>query len=180
MKVNFKRGAKNFPDFINVDDEKDTKPDHVVDYLKDNLPFKDNSVTEVRAHGFFQTLGEEFEHFVKELYRVCESGCMVDIIVPHHRSDNFYDSFDNKRVITTNNIKELSKKYGDYKVSQGGKSSLAVKLDVDFELVGFNFSISEQYAEAMKDQNNMQQLQELSDRFANVTKEINIQLVVLK
>jgi len=100
MKINLGSGYKRIDGFLNVDDDPLVEPDFLVDIEASKLPFKDNSVEEVRAHHILEHIGAGFIPLMQEIYRVCKHGAILDIVVPHHFHDNFYSDPTHKRPIT--------------------------------------------------------------------------------
>ena len=111
MKLNLGSGLKRYDGYLNVDYDPLVNPDYIVDIEKGDLPFEDNSVDAVIAHHILEHIGENFLHFMQELYRVCKDGAIIDIEVPHHRHENFFGDPTHKRPITVEMLKKFSKKY---------------------------------------------------------------------
>jgi SAM-dependent methyltransferase len=85
MKLHLGCGLKKKSGWINVDIEKDVKPDVMHDLNKYPWPFKNNSVDEIYMSNVLEHLHDLYK--VKdELYRISKHGCLVKIIVPHHNS----------------------------------------------------------------------------------------------
>ena len=84
MKINIGGGFKRYDGFVNLDADPLTNPDYLVRLGEDVLPFEDNTVDEVKAYHILEHIGPGFFQLMKELYRVAEHGCILDIIVPHH------------------------------------------------------------------------------------------------
>ena len=180
MKINLGCGFNKLNDFVNCDSNKRCKPDKVVDFSKGKLPFKDSEVDEVFANCFFEKLGDNFYDIMKEIYRVCKSGAFVDINFIHPRNDLFYSNPEFVRPLSIDIFRHFSKKYAQwYEETQKKGLSVALDLDVDFEIVDFRFGIESEYEQTLKE-NNPGQMEALSRRFANVQNEINVKLVVIK
>lgn len=142
MKVNLGSGYTKFEDYINIDGDPLTNPDYVVNLEKDALPLEDDTVTDIRAHHIFEHIGEGYYNLMKEIYRVCKDGAIIDIAVPHHRSDVWYGDPSHVRFITVDNLKQFSKSYNNWHIETYNSSSgFGLRLDVDFEIVDVNYEL---------------------------------------
>lgn len=142
MKINIGSGYTRFTDFVNLDDDLLVKPDHVINLDDENirLPFADNSVSEVRAHHILEHIGSGFIPLMKELYRVCENGAVLDIAVPHHFHEVFYGDPTHKRPITVSGMSMFSQKNNHEHIAQhNGNSGMGLKYGIDFEMVWYDF-----------------------------------------
>jgi SAM-dependent methyltransferase len=154
MKINLGAGLKRVDGFLNVDSDVQCNPDFVVnlDDVNLRLPFEDNSVEEVVAHHILEHIGEGFFQLMKELYRVCKPGAIVDVIVPHHLHDVYYGDFTHRRPITVNAMYQLGKKYClDHQSRFGSNTGHAFTLGVDFEMVWYDFDYDEFYLPLIQD-----------------------------
>src|SRR3990167_1523422 len=79
--------------YIGIDILAGTKVDIVLDLRKYPLPFADNTVDAIYADHFLEHLTiEEVHKVMKEIHRVCRSGALVEIRVPHFSGfTNFYE-----------------------------------------------------------------------------------------
>jgi predicted SAM-dependent methyltransferase len=181
MKVNLGAGYKRFDGFVNVDMDAATNPDFVADVGKDRLPFDDSTVDEIIAHHIFEHLGgDTFFHCLKELYRVCKDGAVIDVHVPHFRHDYFYGDPTHVRPITIEMMNRFSKRYNDNELSGNpGTTPFAYQVGVDFEIVWHEYQIedwfTEQYKEAPEDVVNL-----AARIYNNVIQEIHFKMVVKK
>lgn len=144
IKLHLGSGHKRYKGYINVDYDEHCKPDVVLNLEKDNFPWEDNSVSGVIAHHVFEHLGDGYFHFLQELYRVCENGALIDVVVPHHRHDYFLNDPTHKRPITVDGMLLFSKKHNQYCIDiNDGSSKLGMFYNVDFEIVETNFKLDE-------------------------------------
>lgn len=185
MKINIGGGYKRYPDFLNIDYDKNANPDYVLDLEKDILPFDDSTVEEVKAHHILEHLGDGFFHCMKEIYRVCEDGAIVDIVVPHHRHEYFLNDPTHKRPITPDGLQLFSKKHNNYCISiEDGSSKLGNYFDVDFEVLWVDYNYNPNYLplieEAKIDQNKKRILEQVLSECNNVIIETKVKLVVVK
>jgi SAM-dependent methyltransferase len=180
MKLNIGAGYKRIPDFTNIDSDPNCKPDHLVNLEHDTLPFPDNSVEVVVAHHILEHLSEGYFHLLKELYRVCKHGAIIDIRVPHPTHEVFLNDPTHRRPITVDGLRLFSKQFNKLEIERGGSSStLGIMHDVDFEIVNYEFIHDPYYDEIKKTLPHIQ-LERLFREALNVCIEIHIQLMVIK
>lgn len=146
MKLNIGCGRKKFEGFINIDDDPIVEPDYLInlDDVNVRLPFDDNTVDEVKAIHVLEHIGPGFIPLLKELYRVAENGCIIDIIAPNEYHAVFYGDPTHVRPINVNIFHTLSKEKDGY---------LAFKYDVDFEVVEASFNYDSLYEPLIADFN---------------------------
>jgi len=82
VRVNLGCGNRKLKDFINVDWDKQCKPEIVAD-LNKKLPFKNNSVDFVFASHIIEHVDDVFA-FMYEIWRICKKGARVQILAPNH------------------------------------------------------------------------------------------------
>lgn len=180
MKINIGSGYKRYPDFINVDADPNCKPDHIVDLETGALPFPDSSVDTVIAHHILEHMGEGYFHLLKELYRVCKHGAVIDIRVPHPNHEVFLNDPTHKRPIMVDGLRLFSKQFNKLEIQRGGASStLGIMHDVDFEIINYEF-IHDPYYDEIKKTLSHPQLERLFREALNVCIEIHVQLMVIK
>jgi predicted SAM-dependent methyltransferase len=109
MKINIGGGLKRFEGFVNVDADPNTKPEYLHNLEKEKLPFEDSTVEEVKAHHILEHI-HDLGHVIKEIYRVCKNGAVVDIAFPHHFARNFFGDYTHCRALTVEMFKQFSKK----------------------------------------------------------------------
>lgn len=180
MKINIGGGYVRVPGFVNVDHDPLTNPDYVANLETDRLPFEDGTVEEVRAHHILEHIGEGFFHLLKELYRICKPGAIIDIAVPHHRHEHFFGDPTHRRPITVPMLRQFSKKWCEWhKEYFGSSSGFAPRLGVDFEILDYQYCVDPAYEE-MQRQGKHEEIEQLSMRFINVYRDVLIKLVVIK
>ena len=90
-------------------------------------------------HHVLEHLGQATDTYlgiIQELYRVCQHGAVIDIIVPHFRHDNFMFDPTHVRPITPEGLTMLSKKANlEWKANGSSVTTLGLYLDVDFEII---------------------------------------------
>lgn len=82
MKLNLGCGYRKKKGYVNIDARKDVNPDEVVDVSK-GLPYKDNSIDEIRAYDFLESVDPDKTIFViEEIYRVLKPGGKFEHFTP--------------------------------------------------------------------------------------------------
>jgi ubiquinone/menaquinone biosynthesis C-methylase UbiE len=180
MKLHIGSGDKRFDGFVNVDYDANCNPDYCFDIETQTFPFEDNSVDEVIAHHVFEHLGEGYFHVLKQLYRVCQHGAIIDVVVPHHRHDSFANDPTHRRPITPDGLWLFSKKYNDICVKQGAASSrLGYYFDVDFEVVDVQNIPDQKYIEVFT-KKTIAEVEQYMQEHNNIIVEVHMKLVVIK
>lgn len=180
MKLNIGAGDSNYQDYIRIDYDPNTNPDYLVDLEKDSFPFEDNTVTRVIAHHILEHLGDGYFHCLKELYRVCSHGAIIDIRVPHPRHDSFLADPTHKRPIIPMGLKLFSKKFNQLSKEKGFASSrLGDYYGVDFEIVEYKY-VPDQDASEVLSTMTQAELEVYANQHNNIISEIQIKLVVVK
>lgn len=180
MKINIGAGDIKLDDYITIDYDKSTNPDYALDVEKDNLPFEDGTVDAVVAHHILEHLGEGYFHCLKELYRVCKHGAIIDIRVPHPRHDTFLADPTHRRPITIMGLQLFSKKQNKiFREQKFASSRLADYFNVDFEILEFNY-IPDQNAILNLPKMNEFEIEKYVDQHNNLILEIHVKLIVIK
>lgn len=130
MKINIGCGTTKTDGYYTCDHTDIYNADYVFDLEKDVFPFEDNSIEEVVAHHILEHLGDGYFHCMKELYRVCKNGAIIDIVVPHFRNQNQWHNPTHKRCITYYGLLLL-----DTEQTFAVTSNLAKQYGVDFKIV---------------------------------------------
>lgn len=146
-KLNIGSGYKRYDGFTNIDGDHNCNPDILMNITQESIPLADNSVDEVILHHILEHLPTDgFFHLMKEIYRVCISGAIIDIIVPNPRHDIFLADFEHCRPIIAEGLRLLSKNYNQYHIDTNGSSSgYGIRYDIDFELVHQDYDIDPFY-----------------------------------
>lgn len=142
MKLNLGCGQSKLDGFVNIDKYATYSPDLVWDLEQTPYPFEAGSVTEIVANHVLEHLGQSTEVFfaiIKELHRVLASGGIINITVPHYRSDGYWGDPTHVRAITPHVMGLFSKK-NCRMYAEGGYANtpLADYLDVDFEIASLS------------------------------------------
>ena len=179
MRLNLGCGFAHYHDFTNVDSWEGCEPD-VVCYLEnEEWPFEDNSAEYVLFDHSLEHMGEttkQFFHVMKELYRVCIDGAVVEINVPHPLSQLYTNDPTHVRPIYPETIGMFSKEINERQIKNGMKNSkLALQTNTDFEITSIQYIPDDR----MKGLNTeILEKKLLSEN--NVAAEIHMKLKVLK
>ena len=156
LKINLGGGLKKFEGFLSLDYDELVNPDYVVnlDDVNIRLPFEDSTVEEIKAHHILEHIGDGFFPMMKELYRICKNGALLDIRVPHHKSELWYSDPTHKRFITVDMMTWFSKEINMEHIQQYNSSSgFGLKLDVDFKVVDKRLNLTFADFKRMQQQN---------------------------
>jgi hypothetical protein len=117
---------------------------------------------------------------MQELYRVCNDSAIIDIVVPHHRSENWYTDISHVRFITVDNLRLFSKKYNEWHINQWNASGgFALPLGVDFEIIEYDFIVDDHWKPRFSTMTH-DEIAEVSRNFNSVYIETHIKLMVMK
>ena len=185
MKLNLGCGMNKMSGHINVDKFPQCQPDLVMDMEVTPWTFKDSEVEGIVLNHVLEHIGKDVDVFfgvMKEMYRVCKNGAIIEINVPHPRHDNFINDPTHVRIITPDLMTLFSKKKCQmWKETNASNSQLALYLDVDFEMVSANIIIEERYmAKLQSGAMTQDAYSEIYKTCNNVASEFRIKLKVVK
>ena len=183
LKLNLGCGEKRFPGYINVD--KYGSPDIKHDLESFPWPWETNSVSDIVLIHVLEHLGKDVEIYFgifKEMYRICNHGAKIKIIVPHFRHQFFYDDPTHVRVVTPLGLQLFSQRLNKLWVEQGAANSpLGLYLDVNFELRQTIIKPSEDWFRLHPDKNvDVRLLQQESNIYNNLIEQYDMLLEVIK
>ena len=183
LKLNLGCGEKRIPGYINVD--KYGSPDIKHDLESFPWPWETNSVSDILLIHVLEHLGKDVETYFgifKEMYRICNNGAKIKIIVPHFRHQFFYDDPTHVRVVTPLGLQLFSQKLNKLWVKQGiANSPLGLYLDINFELKKTVIKPSEDWFRLHPDKNvNVTLLQQESNIYNNLIEQYEMLLEVVK
>ena len=183
LKLNLGCGAKRAPDFVNVDKIGD--PDLKFDLETVPWPWPNDSVNEILLLHVLEHLGQDPKVYLaifQEMYRVCQPGACIRIVVPHFRHDFFFSDPTHVRVVTPEALSLFSKKENRHWIATGmANTPLGVYLDVDFELVSVKVKPSEHWFRLHPERPvDMNLLQNESALYNNLIEQLEMDLVVIK
>jgi predicted SAM-dependent methyltransferase len=180
MKLNIGSGSKRYPEYLNIDNDAGSNPDFIVDLEKDIYPFDDNSVDSVIAHHILEHMGDGFFHCIKELYRICKHGTIIDVRVPHPHHDTFLIDPTHKRPIYPHTLDMFSKTRNKRDLdNNGAETPLGFIHDVDMSVIEHNFILDDYWQEQFQNFTE-EQCEHAARSFKNVILEIGIKLLVNK
>lgn len=180
MKLNLGSGTKRYPGYLNIDSDAGSLPDYLLNLETDTLPIVDNSVDEVLAHHILEHLGDGFFHCLRELYRVCKHGAIIDVKVPHPRHDTFLIDPTHKRPIYPHTLDMFSKTRNKRDMDAGGcETPLGFINNIDMVVIGHTFILDEYWKEQFQSYTE-EQCEHAARSFNNVILEIGIKLMVNK
>ena len=119
---------------------------------------------------------------IRELYRVCAPGATIRIAVPHPRHDDFLADPSHVRPVTPRGLEFFSKaKNREWLQAGCANSTLALDLDVDFEIVHTDHSLDPAWGIPLAQGRITQtDVATAAARYNNVVKEIRMVLRVVK
>jgi predicted SAM-dependent methyltransferase len=177
VKLNLGCGQNRLDGYVNTDREPAVEPDVVMDLEQFPWPFEDDSVDEVVAKHVLEHVGATADLFIgvmQELYRVCSSGALIHIAVPHPRHNFFLDDPTHVRAITPHMMELFSKRNcEEYKRLGASNSPLAFYAEVDFEVREVRTIVVDKYRSAPN-------LKEMVELYNNIVTEYQIVLEVIK
>ena len=183
LKLNLGCGEKRIPGYINVD--KYGSPDIKHDLESFPWPWETNSVSNILLIHVLEHLGKDVETYFgifKEMYRICNNGAKIKIIVPHFRHQFFYDDPTHVRVVTPLGLQLFSQKLNKLWVEQGAANSpLGLYLDINFELKQTVIKPSNDWFRLHPDKNvDVKLLQQESNIYNNLIEQYDMLLEVIK
>ena len=180
MKINLGSGIKRISGYLNIDTDSGSEPDFVVDLEKDILPFEDNTIDGVIAHHIFEHLGDGFFHCIKELYRVCKHGTIIDVRVPHPRHDTFLIDPSHRRPIYPHTLDMFSKTRNKRDMDAGGcETPIGFINEVDIYVLE-HWAILDDYWKPRFQEMSEEQCEHTARTFNNVVIEYHIKWMINK
>ena len=171
MKLNLGCGFKHREGFVNIDSNPACEPDKLMD-LENPAVFGwpgRPDVDEVVAHHIFEHI-QNFNGLMKWLYLAMEPGALMDVRVPHPRSDYFTDDPTHVRPITVGTFCLLSKKEcARWKEMGASNTPLADILGVDFEIVSHESFVSSRFKDTPKNE-----LEFMARHYWNIIDEVHL------
>ena len=185
IKLNLGCGSKILKGYTNIDKFVTYHPDIVHDLEKFPYPFKDNSVNEILLSHVLEHVGQNpdiFNSIIKELYRICAHGTLINIIVPHPRHDDFISDPTHVRPITVLGLslydKELNKKW---EKNGYANTPMGIIHNVNFKIKNVNMVLDIKYHNLLKEGKiKNEDLNDMASKYNNVIKETKIIWEVIK
>lgn len=183
LRLNLGCGDKILPGWVNVD--KFGKPDIRHDLEVFPWPWPDDAVAEILMNHVLEHLGETtvlYMGIMKEMYRVCEAGAVIRIVVPHFRHDFFHADPTHVRAITPFGMQLLSQRLNrEWQAAGAANSPLGLYWEVNFELLETKYKPSQDwYRLHPEPQVQVQYLLQEAALYNNLIEEIHLTLQVVK
>jgi hypothetical protein len=152
MKLNLGCGFQKLQGFVNVDNEPLCKPDILHNLEMTPWPIADDQFDQVLASHVLEHLGQTTESYfriIKELWRVCKDGAIIEVHVPHPRHDNFLHDPTHVRAITPIGLAMFDqlRNINDHK-NGGAETKLGLMNGVDFELLDSGMDLCDPWKSA--------------------------------
>jgi hypothetical protein len=185
MKLNLGCGHDKKKGWINVDNYEGCHPDIVHNLEKFPYPWEDNSIEEINMEHVLEHLGQTYDVYVgilKELYRICDNGAIIHIVVPHPRHRDFIGDPTHVRMITPEGLQLFDKEQNQHCIDNNyANSPLGIANDVNFKIIGVSYDLDDKYKQlVLSGRLPEAHAYELIDERLNVCKQISINLQVLK
>lgn len=137
LRLNLGCGSQKMAGYLNVDRFGD--PDLSLDLEQLPWPWANNSVSEIRLIHVLEHLGKTADIYlgiIQEMYRICQPGALIDIVVPHPRHENFLNDPTHVRAITPTGLRLFDQRLNREWIEKGLPfSTLGLHLGVDFEMI---------------------------------------------
>ena len=155
MKLNLGCGSIILKDFVNVDKFDFYKPNIVHDLEVFPYPFKDNSVDEIILSHVLEHIGQipdVFNEIIKELYRICRNGSLINITVPHPRHDDFISDPTHVRLITLRSLSMYDQKLNKiWEEKNASNTPLGLIHNVNFQILSVNYAVDQRYQKLLNE-----------------------------
>jgi hypothetical protein len=145
LRLNLGCGYNHIQGCVNVDRFSGCQPDLVVDLEAFPWPWGDCSVAEINLIHSLEHLGQETATYLQlfqEMWRVCEDGALVHIVVPHPRHDSFLNDPTHVRVVTPDGLLMFCQATNQKWIEMGASNTpLGLQLGIDFQTIQFNYDL---------------------------------------
>lgn len=149
-RLNLGSGYRKLPGYFNVDHDPQCEPDLACDLEQTPWPIPDDCADEIVLSHVLEHLGRDPQTYlgiIRELYRICRSDGRVLIVVPHPRHDDFLVDPTHVRPILPEQFLMFSKAKNREWIERGvANTTLALQLDVDFEIEKVSMSLDPAWA----------------------------------
>jgi predicted SAM-dependent methyltransferase len=155
QQLNMGCGFKRLLDYWNVDVWDKCNPDQVIDHEELPWPFEDNFFKKIHADSILEHLGQtpqKFLQIIKEMYRVSAPDCVWNIIVPHHRCDNFFNDFTHVRIITEHTFRLFDQVVNNAsRIKKLSDSLHGIQNDIDLEVLEVNYELTSLFKDLLNE-----------------------------
>ena len=185
MRLNLGCGNRKINDWVNVDKVATCNPDKIVNLEELPWPWPDNSVDEILLSHVLEHLGAATDVYlgiIKELYRICRDGALINIRVPHPRHDIFLNDPTHVRAITPDGLRLFSQAQNRNWIAKGAPHTpLGIYLGVDFTIQSLNTVLDERWRGRFKrSEISLDDLKHAMRTYNNVVAEIQIVMRAIK
>lgn len=140
MRLNLGCGLAHIEGWVNVDSWSGCDPDVLCDLENETWPFADDSVDYVLFDHSLEHMGEttrQFFHVIRELYRVCKAGAVIEVNVPHPQNRLFANDPTHVRAIYPETLGMFSLEINNRPGLKNSK--LALQCGVDFKVTDVKY-----------------------------------------
>lgn len=150
MKLNLGCGVNHKVGWHNVDRYASCKPDELVDLERLPWPWADSCAHEVLFNHSLEHMGQASDVFIgimRELWRVCAPGALVQINVPDPRHDDYLGDPTHVRPITNHVINLFSQRLNRSWAATGAANTpLGMIHGIDFEIENHEMILDEPWS----------------------------------
>jgi hypothetical protein len=137
LRLNLGCGMNRLDGYLNVDLHGEPDLRHDLEVVP--WPWPDDSASEILLNHVLEHLGHNptvYLGIMKEMYRVCQDGATIRVVVPHHRHEYFFNDPTHVRAVTAEGMTLFSQRLNRQWIAQGiSNSPLGIYLGIDFELI---------------------------------------------
>lgn len=185
MKFNMGCGRNKLPGYVNVDSAEGAGADALHDLEQTPWPWENDCADEILFNHSLEHMGADPKVFLAimgEVYRIARDGAVVQINVPHPRSDDFIGDPTHVRPITPQMLSLFDKRKCESWVAQGyANTPLALYLGVDFETTKALTVVAEPWLSRLREKTITDaEMREAIRTLNNVATEFRITLQVRK
>lgn len=178
MKLNFGCGSEKLAGYVNIDKEPSFHPDKIIDLEALPLPFKENSIEEIRAFHCLEFMHQDrdrYFEFWKELYRICDHNARLEILSYHPASSHFRDNPETVRPVSEALVRNLVSTARN--IYFDAEPPLGARLGINFKIDEVNIRWSDRWHRELKiGRRTEEEIRELADRQNDIIQTIHIVL----
>ena len=149
MKLNLECGHRKCEGWHNVDRSSECTPDKVCDLEALPWPWPDDSACAAAMRHIIKDPGRDTATFlgiVGELWRVCQTGATVTVVVPHPRHNAFLIDPTHLRPVVPQTLEMFPQRRNrEWLAARNTNTPLGLQLGIDSELAGTEYRLEEPY-----------------------------------